>query len=88
MLNLGDIKAAKAKDRLHTTLVCQLFMILKKRTNYNCSLHAVKVVRNFSSNKDPKLVQLDNVLSDSFTAMLSTGKPIIGPMTIAKAKSL
>jgi len=31
MINLGDLKDEKAKDRLHTTLVWQLFMILKKK---------------------------------------------------------
>jgi hypothetical protein len=36
--------------------------------------------------KEPKLVQLDQVLHKWFTAMCSEGKPMIGPMIIEKTK--
>jgi hypothetical protein len=38
--------------------------------------------------KNPKLVHLDEILYDWFTAMHSEGKPVTVPMIIEKAKFL
>ena len=38
--------------------------------------------------KEPKLAQLDKVLSKWFTAMRPKGKPVTGPVMMGKAKPL